>query len=260
MTRVEIQLVKSLGDKQGRSGTGLFIAEGEKLVRELLESDFVVRTVYYTGETGFAECESMKVISSAAGVRVSVSEMERISRLKTPSGCLALVEIPHWKFDAASLKGRLTIALDEVQNPGNVGTIIRLADWFGVSDLLCSENCADCFNPKVIQATMGAITRVRVHYGDLRKMLSEAAAQNLPVYGTFLEGENIYKTQLEPQGVLVLGNEGKGISAEIGALVSRKLFIPPYPVASADGNTRAESLNVAIAGAIAVAEFRRREI
>lgn len=259
MTRAEIQLIKSLGDKQGRSETGLFIAEGEKLVRELLESDFVVRTVYYTGETGFAGCESMKV-SPAVSVRVSAAEMERISRLKTPSGCLALVEIPHWKFDAASLKRRLTIALDEVQNPGNLGTIIRLADWFGVSDLLCSENCADSFNPKVVQATMGTITRVRVHYGDLRKMLSEAAAQNLPVYGTFLEGENIYKTQLEPQGVLVLGNEGKGISAEIGALVSRKLFIPPYPVAGADGNTRAESLNVAIAGAIAVAEFRRREI
>lgn len=260
MTRAEIQLVRSLGDKQGRSETGLFAAEGEKLVRELLESGFRVRTVYHTGEEDFG---------GRRAERITRGEMERISRLKTPSDCLALVEIPNYTFAAASLRGRLSIALDGVQNPGNMGTIIRLADWFGVTDLLCSEDCADCFNPKVIQATMGAITRVRVHYGDLGRMLSEAAAESLSVYGTFLEGENIYTAQLGPEGVLVLGNEGKGISAETAALVSRKLVIPPYLAPGKGGNAcaphtgagfRAESLNVAVAAAIAVVEFRRREI
>jgi TrmH family RNA methyltransferase len=244
MTRAEIQLVRSLADKRARTETGLFVAEGEKLVRELLASQFRVRKVYFTeGEFSGVENE-----------QVSPKEMERLSHLKTASDCLAVVEIPRYNFDAHALKGRLTIALDDVQNPGNVGTIIRLADWFGVEDILCSESSADCFNPKVVQATMGAITRVRVHYGNLPAMLSEVATQGIPVLGTFLEGENIYDTTLPPKGVIVLGNEGKGISDEVARLVSHRLFIPPYPA----DRCGSESLNVAIAAAVTVAEFRRR--
>ncbi len=240
MTKAEIQFIRSLDDKRAREEAGLFVAEGEKLVRELLASDFRVAKVYCT-QGGFGDMTE----------RATVKDMERASRLKTPTDCLALVEIPRRTFVPASLKGRLSLALDGVQNPGNMGTIIRLADWFGIRDVVCSADSADCFNPKVVQATMGAITRVSVHYGDLETIL---AAASLPVYGTFLEGENIYDASLSSEGVIVLGSEGRGISGGVGKLVTHKLFIPPYP----SGSRGAESLNVATAAAIVCSEFRRR--
>ena len=147
-----------------------------------------------------------------------------------------------------------TLALDDVQNPGNLGTIVRLADWFGIADIVCSEASADCFNPKVVQATMGAILRVRVHYTDLGAFLHDAGAAGLPVYGTFLEGENIYGTTLTEEGVVVMGNEGRGISQAAARAVTHKLFIPPYPT----DRRGSESLNVAMATGIVCSEFRRR--
>ena len=147
-----------------------------------------------------------------------------------------------------------TLALDDVQNPGNLGTIVRLADWFGITDIVCSEASADCFNPKVVQATMGAILRVRVHYTDLGGFLRQAADAGLPVCGTFLEGENIYGASLPEAGIVVMGNEGRGISDAAAATVTRKLFIPPYPA----GRRGSESLNVAMATGIVCAEFRRQ--
>ena len=141
-----------------------------------------------------------------------------------------------------------------MQNPGNVGTIIRLADWFGIRDILCSEGTADCFNPKVVQATMGAILRVRVHYTPLAPLLAEAAAGGIPVYGTFLEGENIYTEELSPTGIVVMGNEGRGVTEAVARSVTRKLFIPPWPA----GRRGSESLNVAMATGIVCAEFRRQ--
>jgi TrmH family RNA methyltransferase len=146
----------------------------------------------------------------------------------------------------------LVLALDRVQNPGNLGTIIRLADWFGISDIVCSEDTADCFNPKVVQATMGAILRVRVHYTNLAKWLGEQ--RGVKVYGTFLEGENIYSMALDKNGVIVMGNEGQGVSSEVAAKVSHKLLIPPYPA----DRCGSESLNVAVATAVICSEFRRR--
>ncbi len=242
MTRDEIQQIRSLGDKRVREETGLFVAEGEKLVRELMASDFRAQRVYYTEGDFGPDTE-----------RVSPKEMERISYLKTPTNVLSLVEIPRRRFDPVALKGRLTLALDGVQNPGNMGTIIRLADWFGIRDVLCSADCADCWSPKVVQATMGAITRVAVNYGDLKAMIEAVGG---PVYGTFLEGEPIYDATLTHGGVIVLGSEGRGISPETERLVTRKLFIPPFP----PENTGSESLNVAVAAAIVCAEFRRREM
>ena len=141
-----------------------------------------------------------------------------------------------------------------MQNPGNLGTIVRLADWFGIADIVCSEASADCFNPKVVQATMGAILRVRVHYTDLGAFLHDAGAAGLPVYGTFLEGENIYGTTLTEEGVVVMGNEGRGISQAAARAVTHKLFIPPYPA----DRRGSESLNVAMATGIVCSEFRRR--
>lgn len=244
MTKAEIQLIRSLNDKRSRLEQGLFVAEGEKLIEEIRSSHLRVRKIY-----------ALEGLFSGADVEcVTPKEMERISLLKTPSKALALVEIPRHTLQARALKTGLTLALDEVQNPGNLGTIIRLADWFGIEDILCSTDSADCFNPKVVQATMGAILRVRVHYVNLAEELHKASQAGIPIYGTFLEGTPLYTTDLTPTGIIVMGNEGRGISAEVAATVSHKLLIPPYPV----DRRSSESLNVAMATGIICSEFRRR--
>ena len=241
-------MIRSLGDKRARMETGLFVAEGERLVSELPGSGFRVRRLFLREDTVLGN-------PGAFGVgmeRVTAREMERISHMKSPQGVLALVEIPRWPLSGRS--GReLTLALDGIQDPGNLGTILRLADWFGIREVLCSPQTADCFNPKVVQATMGAILRVRVHYVDLPRMLVDAG---VPVYGTFLDGENIYEADLgaASAGIIVMGNEGNGVSPEVAAAVTRRLYIPPYP----PGRPSSESLNVAVATAVVCSEFRRR--
>lgn len=243
MTKAEIQLVRSLADKRARTETGLFVAEGEKLIAELRSSELRIRRIYaLEGLFRGPEVEC-----------VAARDMERLSHLKSPSRALAVVEIPRYGLAAEDLAGRLTLALDEVQNPGNLGTIIRLADWFGITDIVCSEESADCFNPKVVQATMGAILRVRVHYLPLAPLLAEAG-RRMPVYGTFLEGDNLYDTDLNPTGIIVMGNEGRGVTPDVARTVTRRLFIPPYPA----DRRGSESLNVAMATGIVCAEFRRR--
>ena len=223
MTKADIQLVRALADKRGRTEHGLFVAEGEKLIGELRASHLSVRRIF-----------SLEGVFNGPEVEtVAPRDMERLSLLKTPSNSLAL---------------------DDVQNPGNLGTIIRLADWFGITDIVCSEASADCFNPKVVQATMGAILRVRVHYTDLAALLSKAAALGLPVCGTFLEGANIYETELKPAGIVVMGNEGRGITDAVARTVTQKLFIPPWPA----DRRGSESLNVAMATGIVCGEFRRQ--
>lgn len=244
MTKADIQLVRALADKRGRTEHGLFVAEGEKLIGELRASHLRVRRIF-----------ALEGIFTGPEVEeVAPRDMERLSLLKTANNSLALVEIPHYGLDPAHLAGRLTLALDEVRNPGNLGTIIRLADWFGITDIVCSEGSADCFNPKVVQASMGAILRVRVHYTDLARLLDETSAQGLPVYGTFLEGENIYRTELSPAGIVVMGNEGRGVTEAVARTVTQKLFIPPYPA----DRRGSESLNVAMATGIICSEFRRQ--
>ena len=240
ITRAEILDIKALATKQGREEQGAFIAEGEKLVGEIRNSSLRIRRILQTKPI-FAE-----------GELVSEKEMERISQLKTANSVLAVVELPSSRLASVKPEKNLVLALDRIQNPGNLGTIIRLADWFGISDIVCSEDTADCFNPKVVQATMGAILRVRVHYTNLAEWLS--AQGDAKVYGTFLEGENIYNAQLEKSGVIVMGNEGQGISDEVAECVSHKLLIPPYPA----DRCGSESLNVAVATAVICSEFRRR--
>ena len=240
ITRAEILDIKSLATKQGREELGAFIAEGEKLVGEIRNSSLRIRRILQTKPI-FAD-----------GELVSEKEMERISQLKSANSVLAVVELPTRKLANVQPNKNLVLALDRVQNPGNLGTIIRLADWFGISDIVCSEDTADCFNPKVVQATMGAILRVRVHYTNLPKWLAEQ--RDTKIYGTFLEGENIYNAQLDKSGVIVMGNEGQGISDEVAKCVSHKLLIPPYPA----DRCGSESLNVAVATAVICSEFRRR--
>ncbi len=242
ITRAEILAIKSLADKRGRMEQGAFVAEGEKLIGELLASPLRVRRILSTKPL-WREAEL-----------ISTKDMERISQLKTANNSLAVVEIPHHDLRLANPAEGVVLALDRVQNPGNLGTIIRLADWFGISDIVCSEDCADCFNPKVVQATMGAIIRVRIHYTNLVSWLDEQRTHGTAIYGTLLDGENIYEAPLSQCGVVVMGNEGQGISDEVRTRLTHGLLIPPYP-AERSGS---ESLNVAIATAIVCSEFRRR--
>lgn len=236
--------MRSLNDKRTRDEEQLFVAEGIKLVEEILGSTLHIRRIYTT-----------RTDLRGANVEcVDKRDMERISMLKTPSDTLAIVEQPRNKFTLKRLANRLSIALDEVQNPGNLGTIIRLADWFGIEDVICSKECADIFNPKVVQATMGALLRVRVHYVDnLSEVLRAAAELDLPIYGTLLDGNNIYSEKLATRGIIVMGNEGRGVSEECRNALTHKLFIPPYPA----NRPTSESLNVAMATGIILAEFRR---
>lgn len=244
LTKADIRLVRSLADKRARTDEGLFVAEGGKLIGELRASTLRIRRIYALDG----------VFAGEDVTTVSPKEMERLSLLKTPSDSLALVEIPRRRLDPAKLRRSLVLALDDVQNPGNLGTIVRLADWFGIRDIVCSENTADCFGPKAVQATMGAIARVRVHYTALEPFLTRAAERGTPVYGTFLEGEDIYRAGLSAGGIVVMGSEGNGISSGTARCVTRRLFIPPYPGAA----PTSESLNVAMATAVVAAEFRRR--
>ncbi len=243
LTRNEILMVRSLADKSGREEHGMFVVEGGKMVGELLNSQLDVYRLFVTSRSG---------VKHPAAELVSEKEMERMSRLKTPSDTLAVARIP--RRETVSHKG-LVLALDKVQDPGNLGTIIRIADWFGVRCILASHDTVDCFNPKVVQATMGALYRVNVVYGELTEMLTDMKQAGKRVYGTMLEGgHDIYAGELDNEGVLVMGSEGKGISAEVAALLDERLFIPPFPQAGSGS----ESLNVAVATAVAVAEFRRR--
>ena len=243
MTKAEIQFVRSLADKRVRDEEHLFVAEGDKLICEILQSGWRVKSLY-----------ALEGHFEGRAERVSEKEMERISQLKTASTSLAVVYQPRYEQPRLASAERLSLALDGVQNPGNLGTIIRLADWFGVEEIFCSEDTADCFNPKVVQATMGAILRVKVHYLPLAEFLRRTKEGGVAVYGTMLDGENIYDAELSAGGVIVMGNEGRGVSRECAESFTHRLLIPAYPP-SRQGS---ESLNVAMATGIICAEFRRR--
>ncbi len=236
----KMKFIRSLAQKKFRDEHGLFIAEGEKIVSEALASGYKVREVYRAEEIG-REC------------------MERISCLSSPSPVLAVVEKPNFTPDRIleNLSGRkpLYLALDGVKDPGNLGTIIRVADWFGVDAIFASFGTVEVWNPKVVQATMGAIFRKQVIYADLAEICRKFSAAGLPVYGTFLDGKNLYEylPSDAKHGLVVMGSESFGISPALESLITNKLLIPPYP---ADAVT-SESLNVAIATAIICAEFRR---
>ena len=180
--------------------------------------------------------------------------LSRASLLKTPQEVLAVFEQPHYEFDTNVTDQSLCLALDDVQDPGNLGTIIRIADWFGIEHIFCSSGTADVYNPKTIQATMGAIVRVKLHYCNLPDFLKSASQKNTPIFGTFLDGENIYTQELPANGIIIMGNEGNGISKQIAEMVTHRILIPNYP----QGCETSESLNVAVATAIVCAEFRRR--
>ena len=246
ISKNQIKFVRQLELKKYRQREGLFVAEGPKVVGDLLRHGWQPAALYAT-----SAWEGVSGMTGSGMVQVSAEELQRLSFLQHPQQVLAVFPMPENREMPPLKQGRLYLALDGVQDPGNLGTIIRIADWFGINTIYCSTDTADVWNPKVVQATMGSIARVSLYYTDLPQMLKSA---EVPVYGTLLDGENIYSQSLSSDGVIVMGNEGNGLSAPVRELVDRKLLIPSFN-SSPD---MAESLNVAIATAITCSEFRRR--
>lgn len=238
ISKAEIKRIHALRAKKQRDESGLFVVEGEKLVAEALASGFEIDNVYRIEDIGR-------------------EAMERITMLSSPSPALAVVRIPGAPsladIDALVASRPLCLALDSVRDPGNLGTIVRIADWFGIDAIFASQDTVELYNPKTVQATMGAIFRRKVIYCDLPEVARKFTAAGMPVFGTFLDGNDIYGEDLSQEGLIVMGSESNGIGPEMAQLVSRRLFIPPYP----RGAAGSESLNVAIATAITCALFRR---
>ena len=237
LSKNQIKLISSLKQKKYRLQHNLFVVEGVKTINELIVSKFNLHQLF--------TIESFKIDANLETI-ITEAELKKISFLSTPNKALALFKIPESKQIQFN---QLIVALDNVRDPGNLGTIIRLCDWFGIKDLVCNIETVDCYNPKVIQATMGSISRVNITYLDLKVFIKDA---NSGSFGTFMDGENVYKMKLPSEGILILGNEANGISKDIEKLVSKKIAIPRF------GNVQAtESLNVATATAILLSEFRR---
>ncbi len=251
LSKNKIKYFNSLNLKKNRDNEQVFIAEGVKLVNDLLP--------YFKAKYIVATAEWLLVNSPVADEIIeieSLDEMKKITLLSTPSPVFVVFCRPQYSFDLNELllKKELILALDAVQDPGNLGTIIRIADWFGIKNIICSNGTVDIYNTKTIQSTMGALARVRVHYVDLKNVLRDCCMKKYPIYGTFLDGSSIYSADLTQCGIIVMGNEGNGISEEIKEMISDKLLIPSYPV----DEPTSESLNVAVATAIVCSEFRRR--
>lgn len=241
VSKNQIKLITSLQQKKYRSIEKLFFAEGVKVVQELLQSNFELKHLYTTQHDFDAIDFSKKTI-------ITDSDLKKISALTTANTCLAVFKIPNSEYIIP--KG-LIVALDDIRDPGNLGTIIRLCDWFGIKNIVCTTSTVDVYNPKVVQATMGSIARVNVNYIDLVSFIETA---KLPVFGTFMDGNNIYNEKLPSEGIIVMGNEANGISDSITKSITKRLTIPRF------GDVlKTESLNVATATAIILSEFRRTQ-
>ncbi|MDD5860995.1 MAG: RNA methyltransferase [Prevotella sp.] len=249
LSKAKIKLIHALQQKKQRQQEGRFVAEGPKVVGDLMAvmpaSILVATDSWLQDHEGQIQAEEI--------ISVTSDELRKVSFLQHPQEVLALFPLAHKDIPLPDPTTDLVLALDGVQDPGNLGTIIRIADWFGITDIICSEETADVYNPKVVQATMGSIARVRLHYMSLDKFLDNIPKET-PIYGTLLDGQDIYSQPLSPYGVIIMGNEGKGISPAIARRVTHRLLIPNFPA----GRPTADSLNVAIATAITCAEFRRR--
>lgn len=245
LSKAKIKWVQQLAHKKYRKQLGLFVAEGDKMVTELLQTMPCEALFYTDAYTG-----PKRAVQS---ILVEYAALCKISRLETPQNVLGVFRIPahNWSIDA--LSNQLLLAIDGVQDAGNMGTIIRLADWFGITTILCSGNTVDVYNPKVVQATMGALARVCVHTVSLPDVLPQLG---MPICITALDGDNIYQANLPQHGVIVMGNEGNGVSDAVKAIATHSLLIPPFP----EGRTTSESLNVGVATAVVCAEFRRRQL
>lgn len=248
LSKAKIKYIHSLELKKKRSEEHAFVAEGPKLVGDLLG--------YFSCKLLIALPEWLKLhpeVRANEIIEITPEELAKASFLKTPQEVLAVFEQKESSWNASFPAQSLCLALDGIQDPGNLGTIIRLADWFGIEHIYCSSNTVDAYSPKVVQASMGGLARVNLYYGSLTDLIS-SLDNDVPVYGTFLNGENIYRQSLSQHGLIIMGNEGNGVSSEVEAFITRRLYIPNYPME----RETSESLNVAVATAIVCAEFRRQ--
>ena len=244
-----IKLIHSLEMKKFRKEHNLFVAEGEKLVKDLLMSGVECEKIIATEQFG----NWNKEFKIKEFITVNDEELKKASFLRAPQGIIGIFKQRESQYDPTIAQKELCLALDDVQDPGNLGTRVRIADWFGIEHIFCSIGTVDIYNPKTIQATMGALARVNIHYVNLPEFIA-SQAKSVPVYGAFLSGKNIYEHKLSPNGIIVMGNEGNGIGAECEKLIREKILIPNYPI----GRSTSESLNVSTATAIVCSEFRRR--
>ena len=254
ISKNKIKLIKSLEYKKYRDAHQLFLAEGNKIVTELLYSKMEVKTLIGTSE--FLKSIVNLIKPGTEIIETNHAGIKSASLLQNPQEAIALCQIPSYNPDDADPSTQLLICLDNIQDPGNLGTIIRVADWFGIENVVCSSGMADIFNPKAIQASMGSAGRVKVHYARLAAFLSAASGKRASIAGAYLDGENVFTSDLPGSGILVMGNEGRGISEDLAGYIGKKISIPSF----SKSVTHAESLNVATATAILCAEFRRRGI
>jgi len=244
ISQAQIKLIRSLHLKKNREEMNLFIAEGKKIADELLDCDNIEVVHIYASGNYFEDTPYTKVTEE---------EMKKISALTTPPNILALCRIPAENATIPDLKNELVLVLDDIRDPGNMGSIIRIADWFGIGYIFCTSECVDAYNPKAVQASMGSIARVKIDYKNLRTLLQESKDNHIPVYGAKLDGVNLLKEKLSTNGLLIIGNESNGISQELSRYITNAIKIPSF-----DGG--AESLNAAMATAILCAEFRREAL
>jgi TrmH family RNA methyltransferase len=247
LSKSNISLLQSLHHKKFRREHGLFLVEGYKSVTEFVNSAYQIEAIYHTPTMA---PKMLKLSQKMNFYEISSAVLDKISTLKNPADIIATVKIPQWPLlDHHTLNKKFSIVLDGIQDPGNMGTIIRTADWFGIHNIICSEDCVEVYNPKVVQATMGSLSRMNVHYTNLPAVLSKT---DLPVYGALLDGDNIYSTNFGAEGLIVMGNEGNGLSEEVKGMVTKAITIPR--------GGDAESLNVAIATAIFCSEINRNKL
>jgi len=250
----KIKFLNSLKKTKYREIHKLFFAEGEKLADELLNSGIKITNILATKD--WIKTNSLKLNGCKAEIdEIAEVELAKISSLSTPNQVLIIAEQPQYTYHLEEISTKLSLLLDDINDPGNLGTIIRIADWFGIQNIFCSESSVNLFNPKVVQSTMGAICRVKVHYVDIPTLINSVKRYpDFNIYGTFLEGSTIYNEPLDEKGFIIMGSESHGISEKTKSLINKKLFIPNFPI----GEKSSESLNISVATAIVCSEFRRR--
>jgi TrmH family RNA methyltransferase len=245
LSKSQISLLKSLQHKKERTEHGLFLVEGYKSVIEFINSPYQIEAIYHTASF---DPKMLNLSQKINLYNISVTDLEKISSLKTPQEVIALVKIPIYPaLNNVMLKQKFSLVLDGIQDPGNMGTIIRTADWFGINNIICAGDTVDAYNPKVVQASMGSLSRINIHYTNLAVALPQIG---LPVFGAMLNGQNIYNTDFGTEGLIVMGNEGNGLRPEIAGLINKAVTIPR--------KGEAESLNVAIATALFCSEINRK--
>ena len=253
LSKTKIRFIKSLQNKKVRDEERLFVIEGDKLVKEFLLAKTQIHTLVAKPEFISGLPPDLKKLVKNID-NVNYEELKQISTLKTPHNALAVVQIPEHEMIVSEIIKQFCVALDFVQDPGNLGTIIRAAGWFGIKNIVCSSDCVDVYNPKVIQASMGALLHVNVFYSDLKMLFSGAIENSIPVFGTMLEGKSIYDHKLGNKGIILLGNESKGISNDLIPFITDKIRIPKY----SDAKEGIDSLNVGMAASVVFSEFLRK--